>query len=363
MSASPDPGSEPLARAEEPSIVERASGATIGLVAGWILASILAIIPAIGALEPLPSVVGGAIGAVYGAWSPPRFARIRVPLPEAVAGEPAPIGALANVTIRDLHRPTAVAMGIAATVALGALPLGWAVYASTGTRPSLTVLGVVGVFGLTLALACVAFLPSLLLDRAQRAALVAHTWLGARETQRALGSRTAVRGIPTSVGAIGPWIAANPETDANREVHVELHLMRGDWAAARAAIERVPVSSPRGRFTREMLDAMLRYQMTGDADDRAARVAAEAIPAGADAVEARVALATLDARRRLPGEDWREPLIQARGLIPESDTTVLLRDHGAVSFLLLLRVAWPLLALLLVLTLVLGSAVDGGAAA
>jgi len=361
MSAAQDPGPGTSNQAHGPTIVERASGATIGLVTGWILGSILAVIPVVGALEPLPWVAGGAIGGAYGALSPPRFARMRVPLPEAVAGEPAPIGALAAVTIRDLERPTAVAMGIAAIIAIGSVPLGWAVYSVLGVRPSLTLLGFLGVLALALAMACMAFLPSLLLDSAKRAALAAHAWLGARETARAFGSRNAVRGLPTTKEAIGPWIASHPEADANREVHVELQLMRGDWEAARAAIERLPHASPRDRFTREMLDAMLRYQMSGDADDRAARSAADAIPPGIDAVEARLALATLEARRRLPGGDWREPLVAARRLIPESDTTILLRDHGAVTFSVLLRVGWPILALLLLMTLLIGPMVDGAA--
>ena len=339
-------------------MVERASGATIGLVLGGILGSILSIIPAIRGLDPLPWIVGGAIGAVYGAWSPPRFARMRVPLPEAVGGQPAPIGALAAVTIRDLERPTTIAMVIAALIAIGSLPLGWWIYSLVGARPSLTLLGLLGVASLALAMACMAFLPALLLDPAKRAALAAHAWLGSREFERAFGSTNAIRGFPTTPEAIGPWIASHPETDANREAHVELHLMRGDWDAARTAIERLPDTSPRDRFTRDLLDAMLRYQMTGDADDSAARLAVDAIPPGPDAVEARVALATLEARRRLPHGDWREPLVEARRVIPESDTVILLRDHGAVLFGTLLRVGWPILALLLIMTLVLGPMVD-----
>jgi hypothetical protein len=341
-----------------PTMVERASGATIGLVLGGILGSILSIIPAVASLDPLPWIVGGAIGAVYGAWSPPRFARVRIPLPEAVAGQPAPIGALGAVTIRDLERPTTVAMVIAAVIAIGSLPLGWWIYSLVDARPSLTLLGLLGVASLALAMACMAFLPAFLLDPGKRAALVAHAWLGARETVRAFGSRNAIRDFPTTPDAIGPWLASHPETDASREAHVELHLMRGDWDAARATIERLPDASPRDRFTRELQDAMLRYQMSGDADDGAARSAANAISRGPDAIEARVALATLEARRRLPDGDWHEPLAEARRLIPESDTAILLRDHGAVLFGMLLRAGWPILALLVIMTLVIGPMVD-----
>jgi hypothetical protein len=341
-----------------PTTVERASGATIGLVIGGILGSILSITPAIRGLDPLPWIVGGAIGGVWGAWSPPRFTRVRIALPEAVAGQPAPIGALGTVAISDLERPTTVAMVIAGVIAIGSLPLGWWVYSFVGARPSLTLLGLLGVASLALAMACMTFLPPFLMDRRKRAALAAHAWLGARETLRAFGSRNAIRTFPTTLDEIGPWLGSHPETDANREAHLELHLMRGDWNAARAAIDRLPDTSPRDRFTRELQDAMLRYQMSGDVDDGAARAAADAIPPGLDAVEARVALALLEARRRLPGDDWREPLVEARRLIPESDSVILLRDHSAVLFGTLLRVGWPILALLLIMTLVLGPMVD-----
>ncbi len=340
--------------------MERASGAIIGLVLGGILGSILSILPALRTMDPLPWIGGAVLGAIYGAWSPPRFVIARARLPEPVAGQPAPIGSLATVTVRDLERPTVVAMAIGALIAVGSMPLAWGVYSLLGIRPSLTVLGLIGVGGLAVAMACMAFLPALVLAGEKRAALAAHVWLGAREATRALGSRDAIRSVPTSPDAIGPWIAANPETDANREVHVELHLMRGDWDAARAAIERIPADTPRDRFSREAADALLRYHRDGDTDVTAARAAADALPPGADAIEARLALATIEARSRLPNGDWREPLIEARRLIPESDTTILLRDHGAVVFRMILRTGWPILALLLVMTLLLGPMVDGG---
>jgi hypothetical protein len=342
--------------------VERVSGAAIGLVLGGILGSILSVIPAVRSLDPLPWLGGAVLGALYGAWSPPRFVLARAPLPEAVPGQPAPIGSLATVTVRDLQRPTLVAMGIGSVIAVASIPVAWGAYALLGARPSMTVLGLVGVGSLVIAMACMAFVPALLLARDRRAALAAHVWLGAREVTRAFGSRDAARNLPTRPEAIGPWIAANPETDANREAHVELHLMRGDWDAARAAIERMPAASPRDRFARAMADAMLRFHRDADPDVGAARAAADALPPGTDAIEARVALATLEARRRLPDGDWRAPLVEARRLIPESDTAILLRDHGAVLFRMLLRAGWPILALLLVLTLLIGPTVDGGPA-
>jgi len=43
----------------------------------------------------------------------------------------------------------------------------------------------------------------------------------------------------------------------------------------------------------------------------------------------------------------------------EGDRTILLRDHGAVGFTMLLRFGWPILALLLILALLIGPMVDG----
>lgn len=47
-----------------------------------------------------------------------------------------------------------------------------------------------------------------------------------------------------------------------------------------------------------------------------------------------------------------------RPLIPESDWTILVRDHGAVTFRLLLRSAWPILAVPAAMILVIGMMVD-----
>jgi hypothetical protein len=341
-----------------PTLVERVSGGTIGLVLGFIVGSLFAVVPAIGALGSVPWLVGGVVGAAVGAARPPRYARMRLPLPEAVPGAPVPIGALGAAGVRDLQRPTAVVMVIASAVAIGAIPLALGAYSLAGARPSLIVIGIVAVLALVAAIACFAVLPPLLLPPRERAAFAATVWLGAREFTRALGSPHAVRGFPTSAEAIGPWIAANPETDATREIHVELHLKRGDWEAARAAIDRMPAVTPKERFDRSLLTAILDYQATGAADEQPTRAAIEDIPDGADAVEARVALATFDARRRLPAADWREPLLEVRPLIPDSDRTILVRDHGAVTLRLLLRSAWPILAILAAMVLVTGMTVD-----
>jgi hypothetical protein len=347
------------ASTEQPSSLERVSGAIVGGAAGSILASFVSFIPAIGALGWWSMVFGGVAGILYGALRPPRFSRSQIRLPEAVPGKPTPIGALGAATVRDLERPTAMAFVLGAILAIGSIPAGLWVYSALGMRPSLTVLGIVGVAGFVAALASAAFLPGLLLTARPRAALVAHVWLGAREFRRAFGSRDVAVGFPVTPAEVPAWIAGHPETDANREVLVELHLMSGDFVAARQAIDRLPSSTPRERFTVTMLGAMVAYQAAEPVDDEALTQAVEALPEGVDAVEAAVAVATLEARRALPDGDWREPMVRGRSLIPEGDLPILFRDFGAVNFRTILRKVWPVLALLVALTLILGLMVDG----
>ena len=343
----------------QPSGGERIAGAFVGGAAGAILASIVSVIPPLGTMGWLPVIVGGIAGIVYGALRPPRIARSGIRLPEARPGEPAPIGALGAATVRDLQRPTAVSLLVGAVLALGSIPFGLWLYSLLGARPSLIVIGLIAVAGFVAALACAAFLPGLLLAARPRAALVAHVWLGAREFSRAFGSRDVARGFPVTPAEIPGWMASHPETDANRDVFVELHLMAGDVDAARLTLDRIPVSTPQQRFTAALLAAMIDYQEGKPVDDRAVTSALEALPEGIEAVEAAVSAAALQARRALPDGDWREPLVRARTLIPEGDVPILVRDFGAVNFRGILRATWPIVAILVVMTLVLGSMVDG----
>lgn len=342
-----------------PSRTERASGAIVGGVVGAILASFASIIPAVAELGSWSVVIGGVGGFVYGALRPPRFSRVPFRLPEAVPGEPAPIGALGAATVQDLEGPTTTALVIGAVVGIGAIPLAWWIYSTLSVQPSMTVLGLIGVAGFIAAMACTTFLPGLLLPARPRAALAAHVWLAARDLRRSFGSPDAVRDIPVVPTEVPAWLAAHAETDATREVIVELHLMASDWDAARRAIDRMPQAAPRQRFVATILGAMLDYQSGTPVDDRAVREAVEAMPDGVEAVEAAVAMAAFDARRALPDGDWREPLVRARRLIPEGDVPILLRDFGAVNFRTVLRKVWPILALLVVLALGLGLTIDG----
>ena len=280
------------------------------------------------------------------------------PLPSAESGTPAPIGALARATVRDLERPVIIAMVIGLIAGIASIPAALGVYAVLGQRPSLVVIGLAGMCGYLVAILIMAMLPAFLLPRGPRAALATHLWLGAREFERALGSRHAARSFPTTPDDMEAWLRSHPETDATRGLHVEMHLMREDLAAASAAIGRLTQDTAAQRFERALLAAMVEYQSTGIADVREARDALQSIDDPRERSEATVALAVFESRRQLPDGDWRDPLLRARPSIPETDTAILVRDFGWVNFVTLLRRTWILLALLLVLALGVGIPVD-----
>ena len=67
-----------------------------------------------------------------------------------------------------------------------------------------------------------------------------------------------------------------------------------------------------------------------------------------------MSLAATLARRALPDGDWRAPLLEVRGLIPESDAVLLTRDFGLPIFdVLARRYLAPFLVLFLVVVVVL----------
>ena len=328
--------------------VERIVGGAIGFSIGAAIGCFARLVPAMGDLDPLSStLVGGVIGTLVGVAFPVRINRPTLPaLPRATPGSPVPVSALGAEGARALDPPTASALVLAVAIGIGLLPFAVVAFLLTGTIPSIAVLGVIGISGLAAAIACVSFLPPFLLPQPTRAAIAAYLWLGGREFARFFGSRLAVIGFPVTPGEVGPWLEAHPETEASRAGHVELHMVAGDWEAARATLERLPERTPRERFSRRLLEAILRYQLTGEVDDSAAREAMDAIPSGLDRVEAAVGLAGFEARRQLPDGDWRQPLVDIRNMIPGSDLALLLRDPGWVTFAIILRHTWGIFALL-----------------
>jgi hypothetical protein len=302
------------------------------------------------------TLVGALCGAVIGALRPPQLSL--APLPSAERGRPAPIGALAGATVGELKRPVVSAVVVGVVAGIASMPAALGVYSALGQRPSLVVIGLAGVGGYLVAVLIMAMLPAFLLSGRSRSALATHLWLGAREFERALGSRHAARSFPTRPEEIDAWLRSHPETDATRGMHVELYLLRGDVGAASAAVDRIPGEAPAQRFERALLAAMVEYQSTGVADDGLAREALQSIDDPLDRSMATAALAVFDSRRRLPDGDWREPLLRARASIPETDAAILLRDFGWVNVVTLLRRTWVLLALLVVLSLGIGIPID-----
>jgi hypothetical protein len=332
-------------------------GALATLILGAILGSTAEVILAFTGAGVFPlTLVGALSGAVIGALRPPQLSL--PPLPSAERGQPAPIGALAGATVRELKRPVAIATIVGVVAGIASIPAALGVYSALGQRPSLVVIGFAGVCGYLVAVLIMAMLPAFLLTGRSRSALATHLWLGAREFERALGSRHAARSFPTRPEDMDAWLRSHPETDATRGMHVEIHLVRGDVGAASAAVDRMPGDAPAQRFDRALLAAMIEYQSTGVADDGPAREASRSIDDALDRSMATVALAVFDARRQLADGDWRDPLLRARASIPETDATILVRDFGWVNFVTLLRQTWIVVALLVALSLGIGIPVD-----
>jgi hypothetical protein len=342
--------------------IDRVVGGVFGFAVG---AMVGCVVPAwFGwGIDPVLSTFGGGLlGAVIGAVSPPHAGRPQLrELPRAETGAPVPVGALGAEHARSLDRPTARALLIGITIALGALPAALLVHALTGTSPSIPVLGLIAALGFVACIAAISFLPVFMLPKTTRTAMAAELWLGAREYQRVFGSRQPIDGFPVTPDEVQPWLAARPETEASLEGRVELMLMAGDWEAARSALDRMPERTAPDRYRRALLESVLRYQMSGEVDDSSARSAADAIPPGPDRTEAAVGLAAFGARRRLPDRDWRQPLLEVREQIPETDAGILLRDLGWVTLLMMLRKTWlvPVLIVAVVIFVTVLSVIVG----
>jgi hypothetical protein len=299
-------------------------------------------------------VLGVAVGLFFGITSP--FG-LRVPPapagPAVVPGEPVPLGALAQLAIRELtQRPLVKAMQIAAVVCI-VPPVGaFGLYVLLGERPSLFVLGGVAIFSFLAALACTAILPSFFLDDRTRSAFAVLQWAGARECERAFGGRH-FPNFPSTAEDRRRWLDA-VDHEAVRPVDVEIMVLAGEFEAARDAVAELPAVTPHDRFVKAEHEALVRYQATGDADLSDARRALDAIPPGRDRIEASVSFAYDEARRLLPGGDWRGPLASERDLIPEGDVRILVRDYGWGHFIASLPRHRRTFLLLAALTIALG---------
>jgi hypothetical protein len=131
-------------------------------------------------------------------------------------------------------------------------------------------------------------------------------------------------------------------------------VLAGEFDAARDAAARLPARTPYERFVKAEHEALVRYQATGDTDRSAVQRALSAIPPGREQTEAAASSAVDEARLLLPDGDWRQPLIAARDAISEREWVILVRDHGLTPFTLGLARLWPVLLVLVGLTIGLG---------
>jgi hypothetical protein len=203
-----------------------------------------------------------------------------------------------------------------------------------------------------LAVAIVAFVPPLLLRGADRDAMAVHSWLGAREVRRVLGRPSRAAELMGTPDAARRWLAETPRSEELRPIRFEALLLVGRFDEARTEAEALPDGTPFESYRRSEAIAIVDDQVGLPFDEAALRAAIAAIPPGIDRTEASVSLAVTLARRALPHGDWRRPLLDVRGLLPESDAVLLTRDFGLTIFdILARRVVLPFIVLLFVLAL------------
>ncbi|HYL39844.1 MAG TPA: hypothetical protein VET90_00910, partial [Candidatus Binatus sp.] len=182
-----------------------------------------------------------------------------------------------------------------------------------------------------------------------RRSMEAFMWLGSWDLA---GVRAATgRGVPTTRGGAAEWLARQPETPDEpatiRGLRVELNLLAGRVAEARAVLERMSEASPVERFNKAAAaDLVAWWTRRGDATEAMAEAADEIEPRGGDeALRAEVALAIARVRHLAvavpPAVEPLAPLLEVRDRLGA-------RADGIVR-----RILWPRLYRVFVLTALL----------
>lgn len=253
----------------------------------------------------------GVITAVRGDPPPPA------PAIDAPAGQPGSraIGSIAEA----IRAPSMLGpFGMPEIAMLVAFVATWIVVPLLLPRGAglLVELGVPGVIGAILATeAYVRAMP----PRSRRA-FEAFSWLGEWELARA---RATVGGVPTTPEDAASWLAAHPEgAIVNRDalpIRVEILVLAGQFDEARAAIERLPDTTPWDRFERAALADLVDWRVGGDGDLAAMHSTAEAIQPldGDERLRAEVTIAVAEVRRlmadgRAAAGDAAQPLLDVR---------------------------------------------------
>jgi hypothetical protein len=266
-----------------------------------------------------------------------------------------PIGALGTALTEPLERPMIASLVLAFVVGLaGPLLVLYAV--SNGFASAETVLfwtwvaAAICIASFVLGCAVATLLPALLLSGPDRAASVAHAWIGAREVRRVFGSAGKAIGLPTTPEAAQAWLASNADTDQLRPFRFEMLLFARRFEEARRLIERFSRATPLDEYRIAEARLLVDDQLTGQVDESPLQAAIERIAPGLDRVEAIVSRAVFRARRRVGRGDWRAPLVEARSHIPGSDAAILVRDLGLTTFNYIWpRLTPPLAALVLII--------------
>ncbi len=257
-----------------------------------------------------------------------------------------PIGSLSQVVSAGQLRASgpvllAVCVAVIAFVAVALPPVFAALDAALGFVPAAWLTAAVAFAVYVLAVLVIGIVPPLLVRGKDRSASAVHAWIGARETRRALGRPSAAIGIPSNPAAAVEWLRSMPDTDALLPVRLEVLVLARRLDEARAAIERLPESTPFERYRRLEATALVDDQSGRPVDEAALRASLAMIRDPGDRAEATASLAVLLARRAVPAGRWRERLLEARPLLPGSDTAILVRDLGLVIAEILLRRTGP----------------------
>ena len=277
---------------------------------------------------------------------------------------PAPIGALGQVLLKVITPVQTAVLVVTVVVTLflllfcltadafsdAVVEVGEAI----GVVPAIWLFAIAASVLFSLAVAVVAFVPPLLLRGPNRDAVAVHSWIGAREVRRTLGRASRAAQVMGTPEAARRWLEQTQPTDELRPVRFEAFLLLGRFDEARAEAEAMPERTPLESYRRLEAHAILDDQTGRPFDEARLRQAIDAIPQGMDRTEAAVSLAATLARRALPDGDWRKPLLEVRGLIPESDAVLLTRDFGLAIFeVLARRILVPFLVLFLLIAVVM----------
>ncbi|MFL5777344.1 MAG: hypothetical protein ACJ761_00245 [Chloroflexota bacterium] len=267
------------------------------------------------------------------------------------------VGSLGRALGQAVTRYTGAGFVVAALMVLGGalviLPLAETLADVAGRTITLWIIALLLIALFWGAVAAVVLVPPFLLGAADRRALVVHSWIGAREVRRVLGSASRVAEIPTTPAAAAEWLDRTPDTDSLRPLRFEMAVMAGRYDQARETLTRLPASTPLDRYRQREGEALVDDQEHGIVDLGAVRAALSEVD-GPDAAEAAASFAIFDARRHVDDGTWRERLGAVRPLIREGDVRILVRDHGRPLLEVLERRAVrPLALLILAMTAVL----------